>query len=242
MTIWNKTSWLAAGVGTVFAFVTPAVAVEEKALVYYGMSAEQLEYRVGEDSDVLAWDADAFYGTDNWKIRVESEGEYAEQPGVFETLEFQGALQIPISTFFDAKAGIRYDVPEGPDRVYGVVGVHGLAPQWIELDADLFLSEEGDFSARLDMDYELLITNRLILTPSLELGVAATDDAEIGIGAGVTSMELGARLSYDLVDRDIAPYIGVHWEQLFGKTAKFARAEGEETNAVFFVAGLRLSF
>lgn len=237
-------AWLFAGLAAALAVTTPAAAIEKKALTYYGATVEQLEYRAGEDSDdnMLAWDAEVFYGTDNAKLRLESEGEYIWKTEVFETLEFQGAVQIPISPFFDAKAGIRYDAPEGPDRAYAVVGLHGLAPQWIELDADVFLSEKGDFSARLDAEYELLITNRLTLIPSLEIGFAASDDLEIGIGAGFTSLELGARLTYDLVDRDIVPYIGVHWEQLLGQTAGFARAEGEDAGALFLVAGLRLSF
>jgi len=45
-------------------------------------------------------------------------------------------------------------------------------------------------------------------------------------------------LSYDLVERNVAPYVGVHYEQLFGGTAKLA----EDDSAVFLVAGVRLQF
>ncbi|MCB1807253.1 MAG: copper resistance protein B, partial [Candidatus Competibacteraceae bacterium] len=104
------------------------------------------------------WDGDAFVGTDEWKLRLQSEGEYIKGPDVFETLENQLLVQRLVSDFFDIKAGVRFDTPDGPDRTYAVIGIQGLAPQWFEVDADLFISEKGDVSARLDVDYELLIT------------------------------------------------------------------------------------
>jgi len=217
--------------------------ISDAGLVYWGVQLEQLEYRYGEsDAEVLAYDGDAFVGTDELKLRWQGEGEYELDEEVLEGMENQLALQFPISTFFDAKAGVRYDSPEGPDRFYGVVGIHGLAPQWFEVDVDAFLSQEGDVSFRLDAEYEGLITNRLILTPSLEVDVGVSHDREIGLGAGLRSVEVGARLSYDLVDRSISPYIGVHYEQLFGGTANLAESEGEDDSAIFAVAGVRLQF
>lgn len=239
--------WLAGAVASVL-FLSSVHAqedfpgLEKDPLVFYGLSFEQLEYRVGDDDDVLAWDGDAFVGTDEWKLRLQSEGEYIKGPDVFETLENQLLVQRLVSDFFDIKAGIRFDTPEGPDRTYAVIGIQGLAPQWIEVDADLFISEKGDVSARLDADYELLITNRIILTPTAEINIAFSADEDIGIGSGLTDIELGLRLSYDLIERDVAPYIGMHYEKKFGKTADFAEAEGEDSDELFFVAGVRLLF
>ena len=239
--------WLAGAVVSAL-FMSPVQAQEDVAglekdpLVFYGLSFEQFEYRVGDDDDVLAWDGDAFVGTDEWKLRLQSEGEYIKGPDVFETLENQLLVQRLVSDFFDIKAGVRFDTPDGPDRTYAVIGIQGLAPQWFEVDADLFISEKGDVSARLDVDYELLITNRIILTPTAEFTIAFSDDEDVGIGSGLTDIELGLRLSYDLIERDVAPYIGMHYERKFGKTADFADAEGEDSDELFFVAGVRLLF
>ena len=136
-------------------------------LAIWGLHVEQLEYRFGEDEDVLAWDFDAVAGTDELRFVWRSEAELLSGPGTFETLENQARVQVPISSFFDAVGGVMASTPEGPDRVYGVVGVHGLAPQWFEVDADLFVSDKP--FARFEVDYEALITNRLILTPSVEV-------------------------------------------------------------------------
>jgi copper resistance protein B len=155
-------------------------------------------------------------------------------------METQLRLQKPISTFFDAVAGVRFDTPEGRNRVHGVLGVHGLAPQWFEVDADLFVSDKP--SARFEVEYEALLTNYLILTPSIEVDVPFRDDNKAELGAWGPKMEIGARLSYDLLDRAIAPYVGVHYERVFGETLDIKEAEGEEGDALSLVVGLRLMF
>jgi len=216
---------------------------QETNLIFYGVQMEELEYRQGDQREsLLVWDGDAFLGTDELKLRWLGKGEYDADGDVLETMENRLVLQKPISDFFDIKAGVRLDSPEGVDRWFGVFGVTGLAPQWIEIDADLFISETGDVSARLDAEYELLITNRLILTPSGEIDVALSDDREIGVASGLNSIELGLRLSYDVVDRTFSPYIGVVFERKFGRTADFARDEGEDPSALFAVIGAKLMF
>lgn len=147
-----------------------------------------------------------------------------------------------ISKFFDAKAGVRFDTPEGPDRTYAVLGVAGLAPQWFEIDANLYVSDEGDTSAGLDAEYELLLTNYWILSATFDATVAFNEDREIGVGRGLVSTETGLRLSYDLVDRAISPYVGVVHERKYGDTADFAGAEGGNTEDWFAVIGARIVF
>jgi copper resistance protein B len=115
-----------------------------------------------------------------------------------------------------------------------------LAPQWFEIDADLFVSDEVSF--RFEAEYEALITNRLILIPSVEADLPFTDDRAIGVGAFGPKIELGARLSYDLVDRAVSPYVGLHYERVFGDTADLARDEGDGVDAFSIVFGTRIMF
>jgi len=223
-------------------FATPTLAKQEAA-TWYGVQMEQLELRRGdENEDLAAWNGDAFYGTDELKIRWLGEAEYDRRASRFETLENRLVLQKPVSTFFDVKAGVRLDTPKGTDRWYGVVGITGLAPQWFEIDADLFVSETGDASARLDVEYELLLTNRLILTPSADINIAFSDDPEIGIGSGFSSVEIGTRLGYDLIDRAVSPYLGVVYERSFGNTADLARNEGEDVEGWRIAIGTKVLF
>lgn len=224
------------------ALALPAAAQEKAPLVFWGFQGEQFEYRASADDDVLAWDFDAFVGTDDLRFLWRSEAEYLPGPDAFEALENQARLETPVSTFFNVAAGVRLDTPEGEERAYGVVGLHGLAPQWFEVDADLFVSEDGDPSLRFDAEYEGLITNRLILRPALEVNLPFTDDEEAGVGAGAPTIEVGLRLSYDLIDRTLAPYVGIHYERAFGETADLIRDEGEDAGQLFGVVGVRLLF
>lgn len=239
----NMSKLVFAGTGIIAAISAFSTAASAQGKVYYGFQAEQFEYRVGDESEKrFVWDADAFIGTDEVKLRWQGGGERNLDADYNEGLENRFVLQTPISDFFDAKVGVRLDTPKGTDRWYGVVGVMGLAPQWFEVDADLFVSEVGDASARLDVEYEALLTNYLILTPSFELNAAFSEDREIEVGSGFSSAEIGLRLSYDLIDRAVAPYVGVAYERKLGNTADFAKDEGEDYEATFVVAGLRLMF
>tara|TARA_R110001599_G_scaffold353856_1_gene600430 strand:- start:6057 stop:6809 length:753 start_codon:yes stop_codon:yes gene_type:complete len=211
---------------------------------FWGIQLEEFEYRYDDDSgDALGvWDGDIFYGTDEYKIRWITNGEYEKEESDFSALENQFVIQTPISDFFDAKAGLRFDTPAGENRSYAVVGIAGLAPQWFEVDLNFYVSEKGDTSGGIDTEYELLLTNRLILTASLATDIAFSNDLDIGIGSGINSTELGLRLSYDVIDRAFSPYIGVVQENLYSKTADLAEDEGESTDELFFVLGARIVF
>lgn len=210
---------------------------------FWGVQFEELEYRYSDDDEELGvWDADAFYGTDELKLRWLSKGEYSLEEDSFEDLENQLLLQSPISDFFDAKAGVRVDTPEGPSRTYGVLGIAGLAPQWFEVDASVYVSDEGKASAEFDAEYELLLTNRLILAFGLDAVVAFSEDREIGLGKGLSSAETGIRLSYDAVGRAFSPYVGIVHERSFGDTQDLAEEEGDSASEWFAVVGARLVF
>lgn len=220
----------------------PAVA-QTKDMVFYGLQMEELEYRRGdEDENLFAWNGDASVGTDELKLRWLSEAEYDKKATAFEKLENHLVLQTPISTFFDLKAGARIDTPKGRDQWYGVLGITGLAPQWFEIDADLFVNEAGDISARLDVEYELLITNRLILTPSVDINAAFSGDTDLQLASGFTDIEAGVRLSYDLIDRLLSPYLGFVYERKLGNTADILDAEGEDIEGWRAVLGTRVVF
>lgn len=235
-------SFLAAG-AIVAAFAAAPAVAQETNLIYYGVQLEEFEHRRGDEGEkLLVWNGDTFVGTDELKLRWLSQGEYDTKSRKLESVENRLVLQAPVTDFFDVKAGIRADTPKGKSRLYGVLGLTGLAKQWIEVDADLFVSDKGDASARLDAEYEMLLTNRITLTPSIDLDVAFSDDQKMGIGSGISSTEVGLRLSYDILDRALSPYLGVVWERKFGRTADFARDEGEDVEAWFLAVGVKVLF
>jgi copper resistance protein B len=201
---------------------------------------DRLEARIRDGSDGYAWDAEAWHGGDIDKLWLKTEGE-GEFGGAVDSAEVQALWSHAIGPFFDLQAGLRYDIRPRPDRGHVVLGVQGLAPYWFEVDAAAFLSEKGDLTARLEAEYDQRITQRLILQPRVELDLAAQDVPELGIGAGLSTAELGLRLRYQVEPR-FAPYVGVAYERAFGDTADFRRAGGEDLGGWSLLLGVRAWF
>ena len=103
------------------------------------------------------------------------------------------------------------------------------------------LSTDGDLSASIEAEYELRFSQRLVLQPRVEAGFSANNIPELEIGSGLTNLDTGVRLRYE-IKREFAPYIGVEWQKSFGNTADFIRADGGDPDKVVAVAGLRAWF
>ena len=226
--------------GTALLSSHPTWAAEGEPLQYLVL-ADRLEYQTNEGDSLFLWDAQGWIGGDYNKLWVKTEGEYLFGSDRFEEVETQALYSRAIGRYWDVQAGVRHDFKPDPSRTYGVIGLQGLAPYWFEVDSALFVSDKGDVTARIEAEYDLLFTQRLILQPRAELNFAFQDVDELGIGSGLSTAELGLRLRYE-IRREIAPYIGVSWTRSVGDTADFARGEGEDPGKVSFVAGIRLWF
>ena len=209
-------------------------------LHHYLFLVDRLEARLRGGADGYAWDAAFRYGGDIDRLWLKSEGEGAFGEGL-ERGEVQALWSHAIGPFFDFQAGARLDFGPGPERPHLVAGVQGLAPYWFEVDAALFLSSEGDITARLEAEYDQRITQRLILQPRVEAELSLQDVPELGIGAGLSSAEAGLRLRYEIVP-EFAPYVGIEYERAFGDTARFIRAAGEDPGGWSLLLGVRAWF
>jgi copper resistance protein B len=203
--------------------------------------ADRFEYQSRDGSPSLLFDGQGWWGTDRNKLWLKSEIAYDFSDDRFEEAELQALWSRPVSRYFDVQAGVRRDFEPDPSRTYGVLGVQGLAPYWFEIDAAIFVSGHGDVTARIEAEDDLLLTQRLIAQPRTELNIAAQDDATLGLGAGLSTAELGFRLRYE-IKREFAPYVGVEWIRQFGETARFARASGLQVSDPHFVMGVRIWF
>ena len=205
------------------------------------VQGDRIEYGSGDRDPHLLWDAQSWYGSDIHKLWVKTEGEVLLDGSGVEEAELQALYSRAVLPFFDFQVGVRHDFEPGPERTYGVIGLQGLALYILEVDAAALVSNKGDVSARVELEYDLLVTQRLIAQPRAELDFAFQNVPEHGIGSGLSSADVGLRLRYEIV-REFAPYIGVSWSRAVGDTADFARAAGEEPSVVSFVAGIRFWF
>ncbi|WP_204101983.1 MULTISPECIES: copper resistance protein B [Spirulina sp. CCY15215] len=205
---------------------------------------DELEYRLNDEEDTFNWDVLGWVGGDYERLWIKTEGDIGLDSGDGEA-ELQLLYGKLISPFWDLQAGVRYDQLSSSDgdrgRVFGVIGVQGLTPYLFEVDAALFVSQEGDISARLKAEYQLLLSQRLILQPEFETNIALQPVEKFGVGSGINDIELGLRLRYEF-SRKFAPYLGVQWTRKLGGTANLAREKGGSVNDFAVVLGFRLLF
>ena len=207
-------------------------------IAFISFNLAEVQARKGHDG--YRWDVEAWYGGDINRLTVKSEGEGVFGEGI-EGVETQLLYSRAVGPYFNAQAGIRQDFGPGPDRTYATVGFEGLAPYWFEVEGALFLSNKGDLLARLEGSYDQRVTQKLILQPMAEVNFAVQDVPETGTGSGLSDVELGLRLRYEIV-KEFAPYVGVEWARKVGDTARFARAAGEDADSVSLVAGVKAWF
>jgi copper resistance protein B len=201
---------------------------------------DQLEWRSHDGSSstkdgAFAWDGSAWYGGDYHKLWFKTEGERDDDTYATSSELLWDRI---FSKWWHVQAGARVDLSDAaPTRTWAAIGVQGLAPYWFEVEITGYVGDEGRTALRATVEYELLITQRLVLQPKLEVNAYGKDDLANGVGSGLSTTELGLRLRYE-IRRELAPYIGVTWRRAFGHTADLV----DDASDLALVAGLRVWF
>jgi copper resistance protein B len=185
---------------------------------------DQLEWRGQGES---AWNAQAWYGGDYDKLMLKTEGRRGD--GRTRDARIEGLWDRIIAPWWSVQAGVRADVGDGPDRTWAAIGLSGLAPQWLAIEATAYVGSQGRTAARLKLEYDVQLTQRLLLQPEAEANLYGKSDPERGLHSGLSEFEAGLRLRYE-IRRQFAPYVGVVYGRQHGV---------DETRAV---AGLRVWF
>jgi len=211
--------------------------------LYGRLLFDHLEYAARAGDDVWRWDVDGWYGGETQRLVFKSEGDHRASGASEGEVELQLLYDRPVSPFWNLQLGVRQDMlyGEGPDqeRTFAVLGLEGLAPLWIELEPMLFVSDDGDSSLRLEATHELFVTQRIVAQSRLELDTAFSNARGFGVRSGVSELELGLRIRYEL-RRELAPYLGIHWARKLGNTRDLARDRSEDTRDFSVLFGVRL--
>jgi len=200
---------------------------------------DQFEWQDADEGDALAWDLEAWAGTDNDRVLLRAEGERVA--GETEENRVELLWWRPVTSRWDLVAGLRQDFEPESARSYAALGVQGLAPGWVHVEATAYLGERGQSAVTFKAGPELLLTNRLLLAPAVELEAYGRDDEVNGIGNGLSRVTAGVRMRYE-IRRELAPYVGLEWAGKLGDTGDLARVSGESVRDARWVAGLRAWF
>lgn len=199
---------------------------------------DRFEIRDTQHGKPVILEADAWFGKSLDKLWLKTDLEAVD--GELEEAQVQVLYNHAISPFWDMQAGGRRDFKPA-QRTWAALGVHGTAPYFIDTNASLFLGKSGQAALSLSAEKELMLTQKTVLIPELALRMYAKDDHELGVGAGLSDLNLGLRLSHE-IKREFAPYIGVNWSKKFGKTADMAEHHGEKTQDTQFLVGIKAWF
>lgn len=207
--------------------------------INYFVLADQLEWQKNNNPGGFSWDVSGWAGGDINRLWLRSEGETTR--GKAESAEVQALWGHALTPWWDVVAGARQDFRPGKPQTWLAAGFQGMALYNFESELTAFAGEKGRTALRLEAEYDVLLTNRLILQPSFEANIYGKDDEARETGKGLSSTELALRLRYE-VKREFAPYVGISWSQFYGNTADMAAREGEKDNEVRFLLGARMWF
>ena len=182
--------------------------------VYMHALLDEFEGRFDGGTDpALRWEGEAWVGTDTNRLWFKSEGQVLD--GQVRDGDQELLYARPLSAYFDLQAGVRYDLDSVPGRGWAAFGVEGLTPYFFNVSATAYASDGGHFAARVQASWDLLLTQRLILQPEVELNAYSKVDPARDVGSGVSNLEAGLRLRYE-ISRKFAPYAGVVYERVRG--------------------------
>ena len=189
---------------------------------------DQLEWRDDGNVAGTTWNLRGWIGDGDHRVWLRSEGERSVD-------RTRGDLELlwgrPAGPWWDMLLGVRHDIAGGPRRDWLAIGAKGLAPYKMEVEATAYVGSSGRIAARAEVEYDVLLTNRLVLQPKLEANAWSGDVEAHGTARGDASF--GVRLRYEL-RREFAPYVGYSWSSEFGGGA--SAMEGR------WVAGMRVWF
>lgn len=201
-----------------------------------GVIMDRLESVHTRDEIFSEYDLLAWLGKDYDRLVVKAEGEADE--GKLHEARTELLWSHALAAHWDTQLGLRYDSGLTPDRKWLALGVQGLAPYWFEIGATVYIGEQGHTALRIGAEYELLLTQRLILHPRAEANFYGKQDAARELGTGLSNLTAGMRLRYE-ISRELAPYVGVEWQGKYAGTADYAQAAGQSASETRMIAGVR---
>jgi copper resistance protein B len=210
--------------------------VHDNGILYYA-NFNELETRLTGAYPTFRWDSEGYIGDANNKFWVKSEGSLTNGVMSDGDQEFLYDRPIPRVRYFDFQVGVRADLDAGPTRTWGAIGIQGMAPYFFDFEPTLYIRGDGHVAGRIEGSCNLFITQHLILQPQAELNFYSKDDLARGIGSGLSDIDTGVRIGYQIT-RKFAPYVGFTYASGFGNTANLARQAGAPTHDSSFVVGI----
>jgi len=196
----------------------------------------------GQEGNTHGWDLDGWIGGDFNRLWLKSEKK--DSKNYESKSEVQALYGLNFSDFWDAQIGIRHDFKtdfSDHSLDYFTIGLEGLAPYFFETDAHLFVSQDGNTSARLKQEFDFFLTQKLITQPYLEADFFAQNVVKLEVRRGLSELEIGTITRYEITKK-FAPYVALRYNTKIGGTKEYAQKIGEKLDNFIIAVGIRLRF
>ena len=187
-------------------------------------------------------------GTDENKIFIKAHINKSESADA--EYDVKALYSRNISDFWDAQAGLRYRyektaLAQGQDdteeQLDAVFGLHGMAQYFFETDAYLYLGQDDYVALSLETERDVLVTQKLILKPYLEMDVVVNDDSKYAQKAGLGHASFGLETRYE-INKKVMPYLDIAYEYSKGQDETTWQSASSSEQGWVYGAGFRVKF
>lgn len=211
--------------------------------VYQQTILESKWLRNNDGKGVLKSELESRIGTDENKIFIKVHADKAES----QHTEYDAKVLYSrnVADFWDVQTGVRYRHDQNREvdenQVDAVFGLHGLAPYFFETDAYLYLGQDRQVAFNLETERDLLLTQKLILKPYLELNLVLSDDSSYAKKSGLSTAQLGVETRYE-INKKVMPFIDIAYGYQRGLQATTWQQSSSSEHEWLYGAGVRFKF
>lgn len=211
--------------------------------IYQQTTLESKWQRNDDGQGALKSELETRIGTDENKIFIKVHADKAES----QQTEYDAKLLYSrnVADFWDVQAGIRYRNDPNreidQDQVDAVLGLHGMAPYFFETDVYVYIGQDRQVSFNLETERDLLLTQKLIIQPYLDINMVLSDDSNYAKKTGLNSVHVGLETRYE-INKKVMPFIDVAYGYNQGVQETAWQKASSSENEWFYGAGIRFKF
>ena len=215
----------------------------------YAVTTLDNKWLLNEDGEgALKSELETRIGTDENKIFIKAHLDKHESHDA--EYDVKALYSRMISDFWDAQIGARYRVEkvdldqhrkDTEEKLDAVIGLHGMAPYFFETDAYFYAGEDHFSGFSLETERDLLLTQKLIFKPYLDVDIIFSDDSKYAKKSGLSNITAGLETRYE-ISKKVMPYLDIAYEYSKGNDATTWQIESDSEKGWLYGAGIRFKF
>lgn len=186
---------------------------------------------------------DTWIGSDENKLFIK--GHLSKFESISKNYDLAALYSRNIADFWDLQLGAQYSYNQNrkmdQNTVKAMLGLHGMAPYFFETDAYVYIGKDQDVSLSLETERDLLLTQKLIAQPYLDIEIVLSDDSNYAQKKGLSNVQFGVRTRYEITKK-LMPFIDVAYHYDRGNQQTVWQKRSTSESGGLYGAGILLKF